>query len=148
INATFRAFIDFPAFGYDTFGLRQFFDGGFRSPDLLIDGVYVSDLVGGVDVPELTLSGFSSAAAELNLGIAKAGVAGGRGASIYCNLHDPSEDGKIRLEEFGNNVLNEFRYGEPLLAPLAIFDVTGEIYARLFAFLKIDLFLFSIDKEF
>ncbi len=35
-----------------------------------------------------------------------------------------------------------------LLAPLAMFDVHGEIFAKLFAFLKIDLFFFSIDKEF
>ena len=34
-----------------------------------------------------------------------------------------------------------------MLAPLAIFDVTGELFVKLYAFLKIDLLLFSIDWE-
>ena len=44
--------------------------------------------------------------------------------------------------------MNELEFGSPLLAPLAIFDVSGEVFAKLFAFLKVDLLLFSIDEEF
>src|SRR6185503_7272183 len=56
----------------------------------------------------------------------------------------------LRLYELGTNFLNQAKYGGDLafLAPLAIFDVSGEIFAKLFASLKIDLFFFSIDKEF
>ena len=35
-----------------------------------------------------------------------------------------------------------------LLAPLAIFDVSGEIFAEMFAFLVIDFGFFSFEKEF
>ena len=44
-------------------------------------------------------------------------------------------------------MVNEAKFGSPLLAPLAIFDVTGDIVARLFAFLKIDLFLFDVNEN-
>ena len=40
------------------------------------------------------------------------------------------------------------KYGEPILAPLAIFDVTGRIFAELFAFLIIDFGFFTVDLEF
>ncbi|MGI9332597.1 MAG: LamG-like jellyroll fold domain-containing protein, partial [Gammaproteobacteria bacterium] len=101
-----------------------------------------------MDIAELMFSGGVFAAAELNLGVARAGVAGGIFITVDFDLHDPDKDGKLRLVELFNNVRNEFVFGSPALAPIAIFDVSGEIFARLFAFLKIDLFLFSIDKEF
>ena len=154
ITGQLGALIDFGPIGYDTLGLRQFFDSGFRNPELLFNGLFISDTRAtdgsGDDVPELVLTGGLSAAAELNLGIARAGVAGGIFAEIDFNLHDPNEDGKLRLEELAKNFLNQAIYGEELafLAPLAIFDVSGEIFAKLFAFLEINLFLFSIDKEF
>jgi hypothetical protein len=151
ITGTVGATLDPGPFGYDTLGLRQFFDSGFRNPELLFNGLFISDTAAadgsGPDVPEVTLNGGISAAAELNLGVAKAGVAGGIFIEIEFDLHDPNEDGKIRLEELAKNFLNEAIYGSPALAPLAIFDVTGEIFAKLFAFLKVDLFFFSIDWE-
>src|SRR5262249_45877523 len=42
---------------------------------------------------------------------------------------------------------NEFKFGNPVVSPLAIFDITGSLTARLFAFLKINLFLFKLDKK-
>ena len=36
----------------------------------------------------------------------------------------------------------------PMLAPLAIFDVSGEIFAEMFAFLVIDFGFFTFEKEF
>lgn len=142
------------AFGYDTTGISSFVDGDFRNPLLLLDGLYVSDRENadgtGADVPELTFLGGITAAAELNLGVARAGVAGGLFIEILFDLFDPDNDGKVRINELVSNFVNQTRApddADKLLAPLAIFDVTGEIFARLFAFLKIDLFLFEIDKE-
>ncbi len=155
ITGTIGMKIDFGPIGYDTLGLRQFFDSGFRNPELLFNGLYISDTAAvdgsGPDIAELVFTGGISAAAELNLGVAKAGVAGGIFIEIDFDLHDPDKDGKIRLEELAKNFLNQAVYAEggaKLLAPLAIFDVHGEIFLKLFAFLKVDLFFFSIDEEF
>ena len=152
ITGTLGATIDFGPIGYDTHGLKEFFDSGFSNPAALFDGFYISDTAAvdgsGPDVPEVKLTGGLSAAAEINLGIAQAGVAGGIFLEVDFDLHDPNKDGKIRLDELAKNFLNEANYGSVALAPLAIFDVTGKIYAKLFAFLKVDLFLFSIDKTF
>jgi Ca2+-binding RTX toxin-like protein len=151
INGELEINIDF-GFGYDTYGIRNFIEGDFRNPLALFDGFYVSDTdlaTGefGTDVPELTFEGGLWAAAEINLGVARAGVGGGLFAEIDFNLFDPDHDGKVRIVELISNFENEWRYGSPALAPLAVFDVYGELYAKLFAFLKIDLFLFEIDKE-
>ncbi|KGM48448.1 matrixin family metalloprotease [Pseudooceanicola atlanticus] len=143
------------AFGYDTQGISDFVDTDFRNPLLLFNGLFISDTENpdgtGADVPELRFLGGVTAAAELNLGIARAGVAGGLFIEILFDLFDPDNDGKVRISELASNFENQLRApgdGEKLLAPLAIFDVTGEIFARLFAFLKIDFGLFEIDKEF
>ncbi len=151
INVEFGATIDF-AFGYDTLGIQEFIESDFRNPLLLFDGFYVSDTdlaTGdfGTDVPELVLNGGLWAAAEINLGVARAGVGGGVFIEIDFDLFDPDRDGRVRIKELIGNIVNEWEYGVPALAPLAIFDVHGEITAKLFAFLKIDLFLFEIDKR-
>ena len=129
----------------------DFYNSGFRNPLTLFNGFFLSDTAAadgsGEDVPELTLGGGIAAAAECNLGVAEVGVGGGIYAEVDFDFHDPNEDGKIRLQELATNFLNEARYGSPALAPLAIFDVTGRLYAKLFAFLKVDLFFFSIDEE-
>jgi hypothetical protein len=136
------ATIDPPAFGYDTLGLRDFFDSDFTDPLSLFNGLYVSG-----EEPVVTLTGALGASAEINLLVAQAGVGGRLGFIVNFDLHDPDEDGKVRLYELANNFLNEANYGSPALAPLAIFDVSGEIYAELFAYLKVDLLLFSVDEE-
>ncbi|HEX7094535.1 MAG TPA: hypothetical protein VF183_01540, partial [Acidimicrobiales bacterium] len=86
ITGTLGATIDFGPFGYDTHGLREFFDSNFANPETLFDGFFISDTAAsdgsGEDVPEVTLTGGLSAAAELNLGIARAGVAGGIFAEV------------------------------------------------------------------
>jgi Ca2+-binding RTX toxin-like protein len=140
------------AFGFDTVGIQQFADSGFANPELIFNGFFVSDTVApdgsGTDVPEVVLTGGIAAAAEVNLGFVRAGVAGGILATIEFDLFDPDRDGRVRISELLGNVANEANFGSPLLAPLAIFDIEGEVTARLFAFLKIDLFFFSLDKEF
>jgi Ca2+-binding RTX toxin-like protein len=137
------------AFGYDTYGVRKFAQGSFSNPLDLLAGFYVNDTdqPGGVgtDVPELILRGELFAGAEINLGIASAGVEGGIILTINFDLYDPDSDGKIRIEELVGNFLYEFKYGGgPASAPLAIFDVFGDIALQLRAFIE---FLF-FEKTF
>jgi len=125
------------AFGYDTAGIREFVSHDFKKPLDLIDGFYVDDNYGGnIDVPEVSLHGGLTAAAELNLGIASGGVGGGVGINVDFDMFDPNHDGKVRLGEMYENVVNEAKYGNALKAPFAIFDIHGKIYAELFAYLN------------
>jgi Ca2+-binding RTX toxin-like protein len=125
------------AFGYDTLGIREFVKHDFKKPLDLIDGFYVDDNYGGnIDVPEVSLHGGLTAAAELNLGIASGGVGGGVGINVDFDMFDPNHDGKVRLGEMYENVVNEAKYGNALKAPFAIFDIHGKIYAELFAYLN------------
>jgi hypothetical protein len=67
-------------------------------------------------------------------------VAGGIFIEIDFDLHDPNEDGKLRWRSWRRTSQpGDLREELAFLAPLAVFDVTGEIFAKLFAFLKIDL---------
>ena len=87
---------------------------------------------------ELSFLAELRAAAELNLGIAKGGVSAALGFLLGFDLFDPNDDGKVRLEEMLGNIQNQIR-AKPALAPLAIFDVSGQIYAKLSAFLELNL---------
>ncbi|HKK50418.1 MAG TPA: hypothetical protein VKA74_02470, partial [Myxococcota bacterium] len=152
LTGTAGAKVDF-AFGFDTSGLQRFFDTDFRNPGLIFDGFFVSDnpedVTGaGPDGDELVFRLGVGVSAELNLGVARAGVQGGVEAEIFFDLFDPNRDGKIRVGEILENIENEFVFGQPALAPLAIFDLSGRLTARAFAFLKVNLLLFSVDKEF
>ncbi|MDT8419498.1 MAG: calcium-binding protein, partial [Desulfuromonadales bacterium] len=155
VNVEFSVDIDL-AFGFDTYGIRQFIDADFSNPLLIMNGLYVSDDpdlsdndgIPTTDDPELIFGGGLWAAAELNLGVARAGVGGGIFAEVEFDLYDPNNDLKIRLGELATNFMNEWNYGTPALAPLAIFDVSGIITAELFAFLKVDLWLLEIDETF
>lgn len=137
------------AFGYDTAGVRQFAEGGFSNPLDLLAGFYVSDTdqaTGeGTDVPELILKGELFAGAELNLGIASAGAEGVIGLIVNFDLYDPDSDGKVRVDELLGNFLYEFNYGSPALAPIAIFDVTGQVYAQLRAFVEALFFKYTFE---
>ncbi len=144
--------IDF-AFGFDSSGLERFFETDFKNPGLIFDGFFVSDnpedVTGaGPDLPELQFDLEFGLSAGLELGFARAGVAGALGAEIDFDLFDPDGDGKIRIGEIIENIENEFLFGTPALAPLALFDVSGIVTARAFAFLEINLLLFSVDLEF
>ena len=63
-------------------------------------------------MPELQFDAGLWAAAELNLGIARGGVGGGLFAEIDFDLHDPDDDGRVRIKEIVTNFLNEFKYGD------------------------------------
>ena len=85
----------------------------------------------------------------MNLGVAKGGVSGGVYANVQFDLNDPNLDGKVRIEELLGNVIAQAEADglAKLLAPLAVFDVSGDVYAQLKAFLEVDVFLFSISFE-
>lgn len=143
------------AFGFDTTGISQFADSDFRNPEYIFNGFYVSDtddpLGTGEDVAELILNLGLSASAELNLGIAKGGAGGGVFADIFFDLYDPNDDGRVRIEEILGSIENQIQFADgaaKALAPLAIFDVTGEIYAKLFAYLTLGVGPFSVDYDF
>ncbi|MBT9316459.1 choice-of-anchor L domain-containing protein [Leptothoe spongobia] len=124
------------AFGYDTEGLAQFAETG--DANLLLDGFYVSDRENadgtGEDVPELELESRLEAFAELNAVVVRAGVGGGILGEIGFDLaNDLDEDGKVRFaSEFGEGCL---------------FDVMGDLSARLSAFIKIGFGPFSFKKR-
>jgi len=60
---------------------------------------------------------------------------------VYC-MWPQTLNGHGYRRRSVENVVDEFQFGQPLLAPLAIFDVSGEVNARLFAFIEINLLLF------
>ncbi|UCE37655.1 MAG: DUF4347 domain-containing protein [Thermoplasmata archaeon] len=126
------------SFGYDTYGLQEFAAGGFKHPLDLLKGFYVGDLDldTGADIPEVTIYGGISGAAVLNLVVAKAGVGGGIYATIDFNLNDPDGDGKVRIEEIWGNILNGIKQLSFPLGLICIFDVSGKVEARLFAFVE------------
>jgi Ca2+-binding RTX toxin-like protein/Leucine-rich repeat (LRR) protein len=122
------------AFGYDTSGLREYFNGPASQRDIsqLLDGFYVSDRKNadgtGTDKPEITLSAGIYASGELNLAAATAGVGGGIFATIDFNLNDPNNDGKVRIQE----IIDNFNRG-----PLCVFDLGGALFAGLNAYVTV-----------
>jgi Ca2+-binding RTX toxin-like protein len=125
-------------FGYDTFGIQKFISSEDKNPIDILDGFYVIDFdANGNDRPELTLTGELFAGASIDLGIIEVGVRGGVFATIEFDLNDVNNDGKVRVSEI--IALAE-------IDPRCIFNIHGEIGLFLEAFLKVDLFFFSIDK--
>ena len=129
------------AFGYDTLGVQLFAEGGFENPLDLLSGLFISDTDhpdgSGTDVPELLLKGEISVGAELNVGVASAGILAAIMLTVGFDLNDPDSDGRVRISELVGNFLYELREGTAALAPLAIFDIEGEISFQLRAYLKI-----------
>ena len=139
IEIGFDFTLDLHSVGFDTYGYKRYADGGFRNPGVIFDGFFLNDRdENNVDSPEVTMSFGLTGAAELNLGVASAGVAGGIDATIFFDWHDSIPDGHVHLSEIiGNIVSNDGN-------PLAAFDVGGELTFQLFAFLKI----LSFEKDF
>ncbi|MEM1067337.1 MAG: dockerin type I domain-containing protein [Planctomycetota bacterium] len=109
------------AFGYDTRGLRHFIES--KDPLDLANGFFVSDRESadgtGADVDEVTLRGSLEAFATLTAGVASASVGGGIYATVGANLNDTDGDGKVRINEFVENL------------PLCAFDLSGSLSAGL-----------------
>ena len=133
-------------FGYDTQGLSDFFDSGFQNPLALLSGLFISDVDDeGVDVPELVFTGSIGVGAELNAGIASAGATVNIILTVNFDLYDPDDDGKIRINELVSTFMYEIRSGDPALAPLAIFDIDGEISLQLKAYIEFLFARFDFD---
>jgi Ca2+-binding RTX toxin-like protein len=134
------------SFGYDTYGIQQFASGGFKHPLDLLKGFYIGDLdrTTGEDIPEVRLYGSLTGAAVLNIVVAKVGVGGGVYATVDFNLNDPDGDGKVRIEEILGNIKNGFEQLGIPLGLICVFDVSGRVEARLFAFIEA---LFGLWKK-
>ena len=119
-------------FGYDTLGLRHFLDS--TNVLDLFDGFYISDRQKadgtGDDIAELYLKGGIAAAAALNVGVLEAGVGGGITAEFEANLHDPNNDGKVRLEEFADII------GDDWTRLPCICDYEGKFDIDLFVYVE------------
>ncbi|MBF2026124.1 MAG: DUF4347 domain-containing protein [Oscillatoriales cyanobacterium C42_A2020_001] len=138
----FNARADF-AFGYDTFGIRQFTnaltDGNPATtpdPGQLFNGLFVSDTdrpdgTFGTDVPEIRLTATINAFGAINIIVAGAGVGGGITANVNLDLRDPNNDGKVRI----NELASEFS----ARGPLGIFNPSGKLEAGLSAYVRVGL---------
>ena len=141
--------------GFDTRGINLFTDAIrenktaaniTNSVPLIFLGLYFGDHIdGSVDNPELVFGAGITAGASLGIGgIVEAGVEGGLFAEIRFDWHDVEKDNKIYVDEFASRFL---------LSPFAIFDTTGEIYAKLYAFLWVGIKIFGakitiVDEQF
>src|SRR5262249_39168955 len=100
----------------------------------LLDGLFVRTDTG----PVLTLSGHIAAGAALSLEAASAGVEGGVFATINASLVDPNGDGKLRPREFVDQLIED---------PLGLFDISGGLDFRLFAFVDVDFLAIHWSKD-
>jgi Ca2+-binding RTX toxin-like protein len=125
-------------FGYDTYGIQKYISSEAKNWVDILDGFYVIDFdANGNERPELTLYGELFAGVSINLGLIEVGVKGGVYAKVEFDLNDVNDDGRVRVSEIIANAQQD---------PRCIFNIHGEIGVFLEAFLKVDLFFFSIDK--
>ena len=117
------------SFGFDTFGLREFADS--HDPSQVADGFFINNEAG----PQVRLEGriAAGAAAGVDLGAFKAlvGVLGGLTATIDFKLHDPNNDGKVRVDE----IVQDVKEG----GVTGLFDISGAFTASLSAFIDLEL---------
>ncbi len=125
--------------GYDTYGVRQALrilgddtldNSAVDITDALFQGIYLSDLRDGVDVPEIELTTGATVKAQGRIKVivtlAKGGVTGGLEGSIQFDFAD-APDGRLRLEDIRPHITR----------PICLFDVEGVINAFLEVFLDI-----------
>lgn len=139
VGAGFYVGVDL-SFGFDTYGIARYAKSDFTNPGLIFDGFFFGDRDGittGIDIPELLFEFDITGTAEINLGIARGGVGGGITARIFLDWNDPNNDGAVHISEIINNIEDAARNGDNVL--LSPFDVGGDLSARFFAFLIIDL---------
>ncbi|MBK7677462.1 MAG: hypothetical protein IPJ27_23445 [Candidatus Accumulibacter sp.] len=118
------------AFGYDTSGLREFARTGYVSD--VFDGFFVSDRLSpdgsGADVPEVQFWANIYAALEVSVaGLLEAGIEGGITASVFLDLKDYDNDGKVHAEEFLQTLDDDL---------ISTFDVSGALEAYLKAYVR------------
>ncbi len=126
-------------FGFDSFGLQKYFASPDKDLSVLFEGFYVKDVDDyGNEITEVLLTGGLFAGAELDILVASAGVTGGIYADVEFDLRDGDDDGRVRVGEILANAQE---------SPLCIFDVAGRIYVSLDAYLKANLLIAKIEKE-
>ena len=149
------------SFGFDTYGLNRYARSDYTNPGLIFDGFFFGDreagsdgdVTTGVDIPEIFFEFTLTGTAELNLGIARGGVGGGITARLFWDWHDPNNDGALHISELINNIEHAIReadndaeaVADAILAP---FDLGGDLAARFFAFLIIDLGVTELEYFF
>jgi Ca2+-binding RTX toxin-like protein len=141
--------------GYDLSGLLQYAKEGFRLDALhdIFYGFYIGTTrpVGtppDADHPIFPLADFEAglgAAAELNLGVASAGVEAKFQATIDLLAHDPDGDGRFHLNEMitdleiGYNFIHGLTGNDflsALGAPLGLFELQGKFELQFFAYIE------------
>jgi hypothetical protein len=126
-------------FGYDTYGIREARETGNWA--YLLDGFYVTNRENadgtGAVVPTVSFEVGFSAAAELNLGVARGGVAGGIDGQMDLTLVDPNNDGKIRLTELWAELQD----------PRTMFDIHIIVTAEVTWYIKIGFGPFSVSFD-
>ena len=139
-----------PPFGYDTQGLVDFYDSGFReSGDAVRRPLHRRhECQRHDDVPEIKLYGGITAAAEMQPGDGRRRAwAAGFSPKSTSTCTIPNRTARSGCTNWPPTSSTRRSYGSPVLAPLAVFDITGRLYAKLFAFLKVDLLLFSASTR-
>ncbi len=148
IGAQFDAFLDL-SIGFDTRGIAK--------TDNFADGFYFGDLEDvstGDDIDEFGFGLQVSVGAELNLGIASAGVEAGIKADIGFNWNDLDGNGKIYFDELGRlfTLQPTPRPAKPIPG-VCVFDVHGSLdaflrftYSALFVSGSIDIIDVNLFK--
>jgi hypothetical protein len=115
-------------FGFDTHGLNEWMDSGFKANDAwkVFNGFYVADWLNGVDVPEFSMDATMGAGLGLSALVVRADITGGLEAAASFDLLDEGEiagtsDGKIRGSEISDRISN----------PLDLFELVGSLSAYL-----------------
>ena len=124
------------AFGFDTKGLSEYRASTSKNIGLIFDGFYIVD---PPDANQIVLTAGIAASAVIDAYFISGGVTGGVYATINFHLHNDSDDPQLRFSQFGSQLISD---------PLGIFDVSGDLTARLSAFVQIYYFFGSYRKDF
>ena len=120
------------AFGYDTYGLTEYAQGGFSNPVDIFDGFFLN-----TSQSYIQLGGTIDAGADINMALASAGVDGGINTQITLGLADPAGDGKLRYKNIV--AIIDGRGGSSADDFLNLFGFDGSVTASLYAYLDVDI---------
>lgn len=131
--------------GLDTYGLRKTVEdvnnGKPVSALTVLDGLYFATTDDqGNPLPVVTLTGEIAAGASVTVLIVSVGIEGGLKLTIGFYWNDPNNDGKYRISEIGQAVLNN---------PICLFRMSGELslFLRLTITIGIGPFSTSFDID-
>ena len=134
--------------GFDTYGIRKAFEAVRNGAqvdltkfgDVILQSLffYTTDEQ-GKPLPVVSFTGSIAAGAEVSAVIITVGIEGGVQLTISFLWNDPNNDGKFRLSEFLQTVLNN---------PICLFTVSGQVSVFLKLFVKIGIGPFSVSFDF